>query len=200
MPREFLDLRLGAWALADADFEEKIIYFSWPLASLTPSVAAVCGLGYVGSMLGLTRVERAYLAGFIDGEGYLGVAFRQNKRGPAYYPCLAIVNTNREVLQWIGDLIGAKVNPRPPPKKPQHRQQFYVKLTGRPASRVILAVGPYLRVKRTQAELLLQLPGYGNGVPRVGRRGGRVRTAQQDFLAEEIRCQVKALNGGSGPH
>lgn len=55
----------------------------------------------------LTESQKAWLAGFIDGEGYIGLTFQRKKvtqtqaASPLYKPYVVIANTNYEVLQWI---------------------------------------------------------------------------------------------------
>lgn len=45
--------------------------------------------------------EKAWLAGFIDGEGYVGITFQKKKEtktqaaSPLYHPYIIIANTNR---------------------------------------------------------------------------------------------------------
>lgn len=53
----------------------------------------------------LTETEKAYLAGFIDGEGYIGLTNAGSKNVSKRIR-LSITNTNGVVLRYIKDLIG----------------------------------------------------------------------------------------------
>ena len=59
-----------------------------------------------------SEIQKAWLAGFIDGEGYIGITFQRNKETrkssatPKYHPFLIIVNTNKNILDIIMDFIG----------------------------------------------------------------------------------------------
>jgi len=54
----------------------------------------------------LSDFERAYIAGFIDGEGYFGLL---NNRHAFPSPCLKIVNTNYEVMVWLQKRLGGSI-------------------------------------------------------------------------------------------
>lgn len=55
----------------------------------------------------LSKLEKSWLAGFIDGEGYIGITFQRKKEtkqsaaSPRYHPYLIVANTNKEVLLYI---------------------------------------------------------------------------------------------------
>jgi len=60
----------------------------------------------------LTEPQKAYLAGFIDGEGYIGLTFQikretsQNSATPRHHPYLIIANNNSSVLFYVKELLG----------------------------------------------------------------------------------------------
>ena len=47
----------------------------------------------------LNKWEWAYIAGIVDGEGWIG--FAHEKKDNYYRPCIVISNTNKEVIDWI---------------------------------------------------------------------------------------------------
>ena len=55
----------------------------------------------------LLPTEAAWLAGFIDGEGYIGITFQRKKEtrtqapSPRYHPYLIIANTDKRALDSI---------------------------------------------------------------------------------------------------
>ena len=62
---------------------------------------------------GILSVE--YLAGFIDGEGYIGITFQRKKEthyqsaSARYHPYLIITNNNYEILNDIKNFIGSGI-------------------------------------------------------------------------------------------
>ena len=118
--------------------------------------------GTPATHLALPVGHAAYIAGFLDGEGHLGIlrAKRAESRsGYRYGVVLDVSNTNREVLgtilQWLGDngWIGnpERNNHRFPNAKPLYRLRF-----SRLQIREILPqIMPYLIVKREQAKAMM---------------------------------------------
>ena len=61
--------------------------------------------------INLTKGELGYIAGMIDGDGWIGVRyeFRDNpnlKHKEVYYPQIMVTNTNLPMLEWLMEKIG----------------------------------------------------------------------------------------------
>ena len=68
----------------------------------------------------MNKFERAYIAGFFDGEGTITVACgRKTKKGRIYTLICAFYNSDQEVLEWIQSKIGGTIHIRPK-KSPHH--------------------------------------------------------------------------------
>lgn len=99
----------------------------------------------------LTRTERAYLAGIIDGEGSIGV-YKRSPTGPNYFLKLAVYNTFEALITWLTEhLGGATVFMRNDP--PNQRPSWSWTIYGANALRVIRLARPYMIVKAKQADL-----------------------------------------------
>ena len=98
----------------------------------------------------------AYLAGMIDGDGYITIN-RSERAGRVYHaPQVGIAGTRREphdlaASLWCGN-VGCFV-----PANPRHRPQFQWSRQGSAAASIIRLLQPFLLVKREHAELALQL-------------------------------------------
>ena len=112
-----------------------------------------------------------YLAGFIDGEGTISI-LRNNrsekrKRDIEYRPYLSVSNTNKEVLDWIVSVSGVgkvyreKVASKACKNPTRGFWKYYLMGTNAIAFANLLL--PYLRIKRLQAEILLN---YGKTIIR----------------------------------
>jgi len=79
--------------------------------------------------------EKAWLAGFIDGEGYIGITFqrkkenRQQSASARYHPYLIITNNSLEILKKIKTLIGFGHVYKLSRNIEHHKQGFQYKLT-----------------------------------------------------------------------
>lgn len=100
---------------------------------------------------GLTPTELAYFAGFLDGEGCF-----------AYYgsPRLTAVNTYLPVLKELQVAFGGTWMMRATRKSTDHRTCYSWSVHGDTAVKTISALLPYLREKRGQAQLVLEIPQY----------------------------------------
>ena len=98
----------------------------------------------------------AYLAGIIDGEGTISVAVFHGKSGHSHNSIFVKVsNTCENVISYIDALMpgSISVSVRPSPRQPLHTIQW----GGESAVDVIDLVLPYLIIKRSVAELALEM-------------------------------------------
>jgi hypothetical protein len=98
----------------------------------------------------------AYLAGMIDGDGYITIN-RSVRAGKVYHaPQVGIAGTRREPHDLAASLWGGTVSCYAP-ANPGHRHQFQWSRQGGVAARIIELLEPYLLIKREHAWLALQL-------------------------------------------
>lgn len=104
----------------------------------------------------------AWLAGFIDGEGYIGITFQRKKENQQqsasarYHPYLIITNNNCEVLREIQGSIGSGHVYKLSRNIKTHKQGFQYKLTEMQKLDLLLRrIQPHLRLKQQQCTLLV---------------------------------------------
>jgi hypothetical protein len=106
-----------------------------------------------------TPNELAYLAGFMDGEGTIGmrrVVRPRNTSGYSYEPYVSCGNTDPSIVTWLSEIFGGQVRKRAVTRGRNHKPWFYHwQVKSRSATAVCRVLLPYLRMKRPQAELLL---------------------------------------------
>lgn len=101
-------------------------------------------------------LTHAYLAGMIDGDGYITIT-RSSRNGAEYFGAqVGIAGTRREPHDLAASLWGGAVNCHHP-TNPSHRPQFQWQRMGASAVIVIEAIMPYLLIKQEHAALALQL-------------------------------------------
>lgn len=107
----------------------------------------------------LAPTDAAYLAGLIDGEGYVGlVRFGKRASGEvAIYPRLTIAMTDKAIVNWV-DVLTGYIGTRGVLDRhnPKHRPAYQWHANGKAAEAVLAQVLPYMRVKRRQALALLR--------------------------------------------
>ena len=98
-------------------------------------------------------IQLAYIAGIVDGEGCIDT-FKSGDR-VSYQPRITVVNTNKEVLQFIITMFGGTLAIRP--KAVGHKQVYSWMRGGLPASEILEKLLPYFIIKKRHALLAIQL-------------------------------------------
>jgi hypothetical protein len=149
--------------------------------------------------------ERAWLAGFVDGEGTIGMTLGRNGRTIHVY--ITIPNTNlanmaraRVLLRAI---LGRDVRVSKPERK-DHRPIFVIAVQNRPDIKAILEmIRPWLVGKRPQADLMLEYIKLApiRMVPRSAsnRRSHAVSTDRHTEVHYELVRKMHLLNRRFAP-
>lgn len=140
----------------------------------------------------MKSIEKAYLAGLIDGEGCITIAKRksgQRKGEPWYYqPVVSIGNTDKGMIDYVYNLTHGFVlerkGRRSQKQKKEWKRVYSLFLTGEKMRQALKEILPYLRTKRRQAEILLEFPSYAHR-GRMKRNWEEIK--RQDSLWREIR-------------
>lgn len=103
--------------------------------------------------LELGVVDAAYIAGFVDGEGCIFAYMRRDVIALR----LHIVNTKRDVLDWIREVTGVGNVTRWATSSPKHANRYDWIANAEAAGSVLAQILPYLRVKAAQADLALDI-------------------------------------------
>jgi hypothetical protein len=104
----------------------------------------------------MSETEKAYLAGFVDGEGCICITKHYNKkrtRSPIYHLDLSISSTNLEIVEYIANMTGAGSIHIGVKENEDHRAGYIWVVGCNKAIDVLNEIYPYLRIKKTQAEI-----------------------------------------------
>jgi len=130
--------------------------------------------------------ELAYLAGFFDGEGSIGIQkgnrtqFRPNG-SPLFGLRVIITNQNLETLLWIQNEFGGKIYKR------AGAYSFVIQTTK--AEKLLSSIRPYARIKSDQIRLALAFQELRHSRP------GRHRLTEEELgLYEMCRRRIRMLN------
>lgn len=121
--------------------------------------------------LDISEVDKAYIAGLIDGEGCISLNKQTRKKTGFvnYFPYISIANKNLEILKWIEEITGLgkirRLTPPPPSKRTEKWRQrpwtwsnCYTYGVNNHAScyRFCIDIGPYMKIKKEHIDLLLE--------------------------------------------
>ena len=130
----------------------------------------------------LTEVEKAYIAGIVDGEGYISIINR--RPGADYCVQLGIANTSDVLLVWLSRKLGVNVSAGEVRGSKlvfggKYKPLYRIVLHGQKAQEVVRAIRPYLIVKASVADNMLAFP--------VGSFG---RSLTEDIKSRRTVCYV----------
>lgn len=142
----------------------------------------------------MTDVEAAYIAGFFDGEGTCGSHLQQKRNCTyvnSYATSVAIVNTNRGILEWIQKTSGLGLIYNKPRAKAQHRPAYSLDMPEHHVVKFLKMVQPYVKLKARQVELVLELKLMEKG---RDKHGLDARFARLTVWTDEQQARRAAIN------
>ena len=146
----------------------------------------------------ISKIEKAYIAGFFDGEGYLGLNRKKNfgkyHRSPYYYdPVIKILNTNEEVINFLESKLGGFRFKRILGKnwKDAHSLEWKSGIQILPMLKFLF---PNLIVKKKICSLLIEFLEWKKGSGRSQRQGCRPYNPEELLKMEEFYLKCKETN------
>lgn len=104
-------------------------------------------------------LSNEYLAGFLDGDGYIyATAKTRNKKNDYFYEiCIGFTNTNFKIIEAVKERfpkgrIGQKVRP-----DPKHKDAWDIRYHGIHGLEVLEQLYPHLLLKRRQADIVREI-------------------------------------------
>lgn len=131
----------------------------------------------------MARVDAAYLAGIVDGEGT--VTLMRNRANERRCPHVSIANTNEGLLLWVAHVTGLGRVRRRTKRRDTWADGYEWRVVGRQALDVLRVVLPYLRTgKRDRARLMVDQ--YVSLTVRNGQYSAEQSAARDAFEAEVL--------------
>ena len=99
----------------------------------------------------LSEVEKAYLAGIVDGEGSIGLW--RHRKNQTHSPNVSVANNDLQLLKWIQSRVGGTIVSKK--KRMAHHGDSYTwAIKQNRALNFLNEIKKYLIVKQEQAELI----------------------------------------------
>jgi hypothetical protein len=150
------------------------------------------------------KAKYSYLAGIIDGEGSLIISRSNRGNYMNYYGRIHVKNTDYRLIQWLLDKFGGNVHEHIPADPTKHAKAYSWYFSGDAHDKevLLLALMPYLIVKKDQAKILIdffRMTGEKNPPVReilyqkihtLNRRGPTVETITQ--IAEQDSVKIES--------
>ena len=147
----------------------------------------------------MKKIELAYLAGFLDGEGCFTLVktYRQDVRFDYWgnIQCgMANTPQNREILQWLKNLFGGYYKEFPQTEKRKLRNQkpvVFWRIVSQSSAKCAKQLLPFLRVKRRQAEIIIA---FAKLQEKHRRKRGLKFTKAEIEKRENLLQEIRKLN------
>lgn len=136
----------------------------------------------------MTEIEKAYIAGIIDGEGSIMLQRFHTNQYPA--PCVSIASTTIELLTWLKGTIGYGVIIKKKNYNPEkHKLSYSFVIKQNNAIKLLEDIYPYLIIesKRKRAEMIITQ--YKDLTPRNGRYTEEQLAKKEMFYEEFINAK-----------
>ena len=139
----------------------------------------------------LSKVETAYIAGLIDGEGAIYCAHVRH----TWYPTISIFMTSEGVLRWLAEKTGAQKIHSTQERNDAHRYksilktQYLYRISGKTAQLLCKKLLPYLRVKKDHARVVCAFPVDARIAP-----GHKIKSTEINIVRKRLAEQLSALN------
>ena len=149
----------------------------------------------------LTEIEKAWMAGFVDGEGSLTIIkqVRKDRPSSAYRAYATISNTNAGVLKIFCKEYGGRIYSYRDVREwdAKWKDSYYWICPIVTTRKFLSDILPHLKLKRKQAELLLEFINKKHAFRRKERKGqhGSAPLSEEEIsFREKLRLKVRSLN------
>jgi hypothetical protein len=126
--------------------------------------------------------DKAYLAGFIDGEGSIG--FQRTHHGrhnPFIYPRVWVYNTHKPVLIYYQKLCGGTLQLQSASSsKKMCKKLWRLGFNLKEMTKVLKEIRPYLKIKQVQADLCLEFINTNREIKRD--KNGCIKKLDKDVV------------------
>ena len=109
----------------------------------------------------MKKVDIAYMAGLVDGEGYIGIkkskAYKCQKRvSPGYHARIQIRMVDEPAIKFIAENLGGWYYKEKPSSK-KGKPLYCYQASDKAVEKILEALLPYLRIKKESAKTVLKL-------------------------------------------
>lgn len=148
------------------------------------------------------QTDLAYAAGLFDGEGSVGVIYRKSHSKKSTMRTFGVTASvsmvDEESIVWLCSTFGGRVDVSNRTKT--GRQVYRMQMAGRTAADFLEKILPYLKLKRSRAEVAIKLARMAR--PRGAEKG---RSGMHPMTLEEVEAQeplamfIRSENQRSNP-
>lgn len=143
----------------------------------------------MASIFVLTETERAYIAGLLDGEGYLFISHIVSSN--SFQVGVRTQMSSKETIEWLSEKIGHSFFERDSNKYLGNREQkckwkmtYITGLQGIAAQELLKLIRPYMITKAEQADVILSFPVFQ-------RKEGQSKQMSEELKLQQALCYIR---------
>jgi hypothetical protein len=146
-------------------------------------------------MNNVSQIDCAYIAGFLDGEGTIGLRTGHTKDGhtPSFTLRVRISNTNKDVLLWIQLICGCG-HIHTCKQEYGRKTKYELAWSGKMAADILVLLYPYIKVKKLQAEIGIRFSSTINPVTYDSKGRFRRLSRETIIIREQLRSEMDVAN------
>jgi hypothetical protein len=134
-------------------------------------------------------IDNAYMAGFFDGEGYIGLLKRLRKgKYTEYFLQMAIGQKDGAVMDWVKGCYGGHIH-----KVKRDGSYFWI-ASNKSAYEILKRITPYLKYKKPQAILALE---FFEGFTRTNRALPPEEFERRERILNALKAEKKIFTTSS---
>ena len=134
----------------------------------------------------------AYVAGLMDGEGSIVIAVskpssKNGRKIPSHFLQVGIINTNREIINWLHDTFGGHISDNSHSTSRHNRRPCWAwRIMCNQAKEFLEKIYPFLKIKKQQAKLAIEFQEKRRGL--TGRKSITMeQLKEREWYRQEIR-------------
>ncbi len=110
----------------------------------------------------LSDIDKAYIAGLLDGEGSLMImrqlptSRKSGNVSTQYLMRVSMTNTDEGIIRWLHSTCGGLLTKPSKSRGPNDKPVWHWRITSKAALDLVHDLRPFLRIKATQAWLMLE--------------------------------------------
>jgi hypothetical protein len=139
----------------------------------------------------------AYVAGLIDGEGYIGISYAAQKAPyctPRYRLRISVGMTCEHIVRWLADTFGFNVYVKQPDFRNRRQTVYTADLQAIRCADFLRAIRPWLKIKDLQADVAIDFQESCSAWKLINHHGERLPDAEV-MRRHQLYLRLQELNG-----
>ena len=133
----------------------------------------------------LIEQEKAYIAGFFDGEGCVEISRNHHRANPQLFLRIIVSNTYKPIIDWLYAIYGGTTHFRK--QQANWRSCWHWRISARKAEIFLRDIYPYSKIKKEQIKLAFEF------IETIKSKGRNNLTQEVKTKREQLKSQISGF-------